>query len=139
VANRVFQFDQSNPHWRNVQTLLNNHIVSEVSAGRVLRVTVGEPKRSHEQNDRMWAMLTDVSEQLEWPIDGKTQRLSPEEWKDVLTAALKREQRVAMGIDGGFVILGQRTSKMTKRELSDLMELIAAFGAEQRVVFHEKG
>jgi hypothetical protein len=137
MASRVFQIDRSNPSWQDVQLRMNHHIVAETQAGRVLRVTVGEPKRSHEQNDRMWAMLTEVSEQLEWPVDGRMRKLSAEEWKDVLTAGLKREQKVAQGIDGGFVILGQRTSQMTKRELSDLMELIAAFGAERGVVFSE--
>lgn len=134
---RVFQIDRSNPHWQDVQLRLNQHIVSETQAGRVLRVTVGEPKRSLEQNDRMWAMLTEISQQLEWVVDGALRKLAPEEWKDILTAGLKREQRVAQGIDGGFVILGQRTSKMTKRELSDLIELIAAFGAERGVKFSE--
>lgn len=135
MASRVFQIDRSNPQWQDVQLRLNQHIIAETQAGRVLRVTVGEPKRSHEQNDRMWAMLTEVSEQLEWPVDGCMRKLSAEEWKDILTAGLKREQKVAQGIDGGFVILGQRTSQMTKRELSDLMELISAFGAERGVTF----
>lgn len=135
MANRVFQIDRSNPHWQDVQLRMNQHIVAETQAGRVLRVAVGEPKRSHEQNDRMWAMLTEVSEQLEWPVDGRMRKLSAEEWKDILTAGLKREQKIAQGIDGGFVILGQRTSQMSKRELSDLMELISAFGAERGVTF----
>lgn len=137
--NRVFQIDRNNPGWQDVQLRMNQHIGAETQAGRVLRVTVGEPKRSHEQNDRMWAMLTEVSEQVEWPVDGRLRKLSAEEWKDILTAGLKREQKVAQGIDGGFVILGQRTSKMTKREMSDLMELIAAFGAEHGVTFTEAG
>lgn len=97
---------------------------------------VGE-RRTSEQNDRMWAMLTDISQQVEWPVDGKLQKLIPEDWKHILSAGLKREQRVAQGVDGGFVILGQRTSKMTKRQLSDLLELIAAFGAERGVVWSE--
>lgn len=137
MAAKVFQIDRQNPRWQDVQLRMNQHIIAETTAGRVLRVTVGEPKRSHEQNDRMWAMLTEVSEQLEWPVDGRMRKLSAEEWKDVLTAGLKREQKVAQGIDGGFVILGQRTSQMTKRELSDLMELIAAFGVEHDVQFTE--
>lgn len=94
-------------------------------------------RRTSEQNDRMWALLTDISQQVEWPVDGKMQKLPPEDWKHILSAGLKREQRVAQGIDGGFVILGQRTSKMTKRQLSDLMELISAFGASRDVVWTE--
>jgi len=36
-------------------------------------------------------------------------------------------------IDGGFVVLGQSTSKMTIKEMTDLQELMAAFGVEHGV------
>ncbi len=84
-----------------------------------------ESQRSQEQNDRMWAMLTDVSEQVNW----YGTKLEPEEWKDVFTAALKK-QRAVPGIDGGFVILGARTSKMSIKSMHDLIELMFAFGAD---------
>ena len=135
--NRIFQIDRNNPRWEEVQLLMNRYIIDETKVGRVLRVSIGDPRRSLEQNDRMWAMLTEVAEQVEWPIDGKMQKLHPDDWKHILSAGLKREQKVAQGIDGGFVILGQRTSKMTKREMSDLIELILAFGAERGVKFSD--
>ncbi len=108
---------------------------SLLDGGKNVRVDIKEllPKRSLEANARMWAMLTDVSQQVEWPVDGKLQRLSPEEWKDIMTAGLTKTQRVAQGIDGGFVMLGSRTSRMTVAEMCDLQELIAAFGAEHGV------
>ena len=34
-----------------------------------------------------------------------------------------------------FVVLGQSTSQMTIREMSDLIELMNAFGAEKQVRF----
>ena len=106
-----------------------------IAAGKNVRLEVKEllPKRSLEANARMWAMLTDVSLQLEWPVDGKMQRLSPEEWKAIFTAGLTKHQRVAQGIDGGFVMLGSSTSRMTVAEMCDLQELISAFGAERSV------
>lgn len=91
---------------------------------------VKEATRSLEQNARMWAMLTDVSNQVDW----YGQTLTPEEWKCVLTAAMKK-QKVVPGIDGGFVVVGARTSKMGVREMGELMELIEAFGAQQGVRF----
>ncbi|MDY0072512.1 MAG: recombination protein NinB [Thauera sp.] len=91
---------------------------------------VKEATRSLEQNARLWAMLTDVSNQVDW----YGQTLTPEEWKDVLTAAMKK-QKVVPGIDGGFVVVGARTSKMGVREMGELMELIEAFGAQQGVRF----
>ena len=91
-------------------------------------VTVQEPTRSLDQNSKLWAMLHDISRQVEWYGN----KLTDEEWKDVFSAALKR-QKVVPGLDGGFVVCGQRTSQMGKREFSDLVELIRAFGAEHGV------
>ena len=96
-------------------------------------VEIKPATRTLEQNARLWAMLTDVSQQVEW----YGRKLTQEEWKHVFTASLKR-QDVVPGLDGGFVALGQSTSKMTKRELGDLMELISAFGAQHGVVFHDE-
>jgi hypothetical protein len=103
-------------------------------AGHRVRVEVKPETRSLEQNDRMWAMLTEVSRQVDWY--GK--RLSPEDWKHVFSASL-RKLDVVPNIEGtGFVALGLSTSKMSKREMSDLMELISAFGAERGVMFKEE-
>lgn len=95
-------------------------------------VTIAEPTRNLEQNAKLWACLTDVSRQVDWHGN----RLTPDEWKDVFSAALKR-QKVVPGIDGGFVVIGARTSKMGKREFGELLELIQAFGAQQGVIFSE--
>lgn len=88
-----------------------------------------KPKtRSLEQNARMWAMLGDVSRKVEWY--GK--KLTPENWKDIFSAALKK-QEVVPGIDGGFVVMGQSTSKMTIKEMTDLQDLMGAFCADKGV------
>jgi NinB protein len=98
--------------------------------GQQYVIELREKTRSNEQNARMWAMLTDVSRQVIW----HGRKLSPEEWKHVFSASLKR-QDVVPGIDGGFVVLGLSTSKMSVREMGDLMELISAFGAQNGVKF----
>lgn len=98
------------------------------------RVEFKEVKRSLPQNDKLWACLTDVSKQVVW----YGQKLTPDDWKDIFTASL-RKARVVPGIDpGSFVLLGLHTSNMGKSELSDLIELIHAFGAERGVVFYEQ-
>lgn len=90
-------------------------------------------RRTNDQNALLWARLTDIASQVEW----YGQKLTAEDWKDVLTASL-RKARVVPGLDAGsFVPLGMRTSDMTKEEFSDLLELIAAFGAQQGVKFHD--
>ena len=94
------------------------------------RVEVKPQNRTLEQNARMWAMLTELSRQVVW----HGQQLTAENWKDVLTAALKRQQ-VVPGVDGGFVVLGTSTRRMTKGEMAELIELITAFGVQHDVVF----
>ena len=95
-------------------------------------MTIGETTRTLEQNSLLWPLLTEVSRQVDW----YGQKLTPDEWKDVFSAALKKA-KVVPGLDGGFVVCGQRTSKMGKREFSDLVELIYAFGAERGVEFSD--
>ena len=102
-------------------------------AGHRLVVEIRPETRSLAQNSRLWAMLTDISRQVDWYGN----KLTPEEWKDVFSAALKK-QKVIPGLDGGFVVCGQRTSRMTRAEMSELQELMAAFGAERGVVFHDE-
>jgi hypothetical protein len=103
-----------------------------LDAGMRLVVEVRPETRSDAQNRRLWAMLHEISQQVNWHGN----KLTDEEWKDVFSAALKR-QKVVPGLDGGFVVCGQRTSKMTKAEMSEMQELMAAFGAERGVIFSE--
>jgi hypothetical protein len=107
-------------------------IVRGLRGGEVT-LMLTRPKRSSEQNRKMWAMLRDVSDQQRLMINGEMVWADPEDWKDVFTAALRRETRMAMGLDGGVVMLGMRTSKMRKAELSDLIELIYAYAEEWNV------
>ena len=88
------------------------------------------PKRSDEQNRLMWAMLGDLSRGHRW----RGEKLTPEEWKDFFTAALKG-QRAVPGYEGGFVVLGARTRNMTKTEMSDLIEFMHMFAAKEGFVF----
>jgi hypothetical protein len=101
-------------------------------AGHRLQVQIKPERRSNDQNRLMWVLLSDLSTQVDW----HGQKLEPGEWKDVLTASLKR-QKVVPGLDGGFVVLGSSTSRMDKHEFSELLELIQAFGAQQGVTFSE--
>lgn len=96
------------------------------------RVEFKRPRRTIPQNDRMWSMLTEVAEQLPW----HGIKLSPDDWKLIFLDALKREVRMVPNIDGnGFINLGRSSSDLSKDEMSDLMELIAAFGAQHGVEF----
>lgn len=99
------------------------------------RIEIAEPKRTDAQNRLLWPLLTALSVQVKW--HGLT--LSPEDWKDVMTAGLKREARMVPNMDGnGFVALGMRTSSMTKAEFGELIELIQFFAAQNGVELERK-
>lgn len=110
------------PVWLQLKAML--------MAGHRMIVEVKPETRSTEQNARLWAMLTEISKQVDW----YGHRLTPDEWKDVFSAAMKRT-KVVPGLDGGFVVCGQSTSKMTKGEMSEMQTLMEAFGAEKGVRF----
>lgn len=98
------------------------------------RVELKEAKRTLPQNDRFWASLTDVARQLTW----HGVKLSPDDWKLVFLDALKREMRLVPNINGdGFVNLGRSSSDLSKQEMSDLLEIIYAFGAQHGVEFND--
>jgi len=98
------------------------------------RIEFKAPKRSIPQNDRMWAMLTDVATQLKW----HGLRLTADDWKLIFLDALKREVRLVPNMDGnGFVSLGRSSSDLSKAEMADLIDLISSFGANHGVVFHD--
>jgi hypothetical protein len=96
-------------------------------------VTISEPTRNLEQNAKMWAMLADLEKQCDWHGN----KLSAEEWKDLLSAGLVQSKVVPNLTGNGFVILGQRTSKLSKSQFAALIELIYAFGAERGVIWSE--
>ena len=95
-------------------------------------VQVKEKTRSIEQNSLLWARLEEIAKQVDW----YGEKLTSEDWKHVFSASLKK-QKAVRGIDGGFVVLGQSTSKMTKAEMADLLTLMEAFAAERGVNFKD--
>lgn len=103
-----------------------------IAAPQNWMVSISEPRRSLQQNALMWALLTDLAHQMVW----HGQRLTAENWKDMLTASLKQQQ-VVPGIEGGFVVLGTSTRRMSKPEMAELIDLIYAFGTERGVKFSD--
>jgi len=100
------------------------------------RVEFKRAKRTTDQNAKMWAMLTEVAEQVLW----HGIRLHADDWKLLFLDAMKREVRMVPNIDGnGFVSLGRSSSDLSKDEMGDLIEIIYAFGANRGVVFSEPG
>lgn len=101
-------------------------------------MTLAESKRTIPQNDRMHAMLTDIARQV--PIWGGV-KVTKDEWKLIMLDGLKREMRLVPNLDGNGVVSlsGKSSSELTKDEMSQMIELMFAFGAnpEHPVTFNE--
>lgn len=98
------------------------------------RVEFSEPRRSTDQNAKLWALLGDVSRQHEH--GGR--RYDPEDWKCLFMLALGKEMRFAPSLDGkGFVPLSTRSSKLSKAEMSELIEFILCFCAENNIALSD--
>ncbi len=109
-----------------------HRIIAAAPQGSV--VTVSAPKRTLSQNDRMWALLTDIS--VAKP-EGRC--LTPDIWKVMFMHSLDHAQRFEMALDGrGMVPVGFRSSKLSKAEMGDLMEFISEYGARHGVRFHDE-
>ena len=97
-------------------------------------VTVRGPTRNLEQNAALHALLQEIAETRQWA----GQRLDVEDWKRLLTAAWMRATgrgiRLVPAMDGqGFDALYQRTSTLTKAEMSELIDYIQAWRASDDV------
>jgi NinB protein len=93
------------------------------------RVTFKGPKRTLEQNDCMWAMLTDIARQK--TLNGR--RWSTGQWKVIFLEALGRETAFIPSLDGKFIPYGQSSSDLSVEEMSNLIEFMFAWGAENNV------
>ncbi|WP_354676283.1 recombination protein NinB [Citrobacter portucalensis] len=109
-----------------------------VDSKRPLILYIKEMTRTLDQNRKMWPLLKDLSDQVIWFGN----KYDSDDWKDLITAmvakAKKQEQRMAPGLDGGVVMFGQRTSKMTVRQMVEVIEAIYWFGTQKGVKFSEK-
>lgn len=86
--------------------------------------------RTEEQNNLFWEVMQDLSDQ--YLHDGE--RLDRYEWRDLIIASW-RKQKMVRGLNGGWVFLGQRSSKLKVKEMCEVMDVAFAFGAENGVVF----
>lgn len=101
-------------------------IVAQAPAGFLM--SVAEPKRTHDQNDKLWAMLTDVS--VSMPLG---RRHTPDDWKAIFMNACGWECQFVEGLDGRPFPKGFRSSSLTKSQMTALIDFIQAWGDENGV------
>lgn len=96
-------------------------------------VTINEPKRSTDQNSLMWSLLGDLAR-----AKPEGRNWTPETFKAAMMHYLGHQVMFAEGLGGtGPFPIGFRTSKLTKKQMSDLIECILSYGAEHGVVFKD--
>lgn len=87
-------------------------------------VNIREEARNKDQNAKMWAMLSDISrakpEGRQWTVDT---------WKAAFMHSLGHQCAFAEGLDGsGPFPVGFRSSRLTVKQMADLITVIAEYG-----------
>lgn len=118
-------------------TILNGPVARERAKMLIDRAPAGyisavdAPRRSNQQNDKMWALLGELS--VAKP-DGRS--LPPHKWKSIMMDAAGKKPDWERSADGeSMVCVGYKSSRLTKSEMSDVIEAIYEYGARHGVQF----
>lgn len=96
-------------------------------------VRVSAAKRNVSQNDRMWAMLSDVSR-----AKPEGRNWVPETWKCAFMQSLGHQVQFCEGLDdSGPFPIGFRSSRLTVRQMADLITVISEYGDRHGVQWME--
>lgn len=119
------------------------HIFSDLDRARAIgfirqapagsRVEIKAAKRSLPQNDKLWAILSDIAAQKEHC----GRKHTPEVWKALFMHGWQREVQMVPSLDGREVVPLTRTSDLSKSELSELLEFMIAWAVENGVTLHD--
>lgn len=93
---------------------------------------VRQPKRTDDQNAKMWAMLSDISQAMP---EGR--RHTPDDWKAIFMNACGWEVQFIEGLDGRPFPTGFRSSRLTKAQMGDLITFIQEYGDRHGVHWSE--
>jgi hypothetical protein len=96
-------------------------------------LNIREATRTTDQNSKMWAMLSDISRAK--PL-GRCH--TADRWKVVMMQACGHAVQFETALDGAPFPVGYSTSRMTKEQMSDLIEFMYAFGAEHGIEWSDE-
>lgn len=91
-------------------------------------VNIQASKRTLPQSALMWALLSDLSRAKP---EGRTH--TPEVWKQLVMHACGHAVQFEIGLNGQPFPTGFRSSRLTKAQMSDLIEWIVQYGDEHGV------
>ena len=96
-------------------------------------VTIRAAKRTLDQNAKMHAMLSDISR-----AKPEGRMMTPDLWKSAFMNACGHQVQFMNGLDGGAPFpIGFKSSRLSKAEMSDLIESIYEYGARHGVLWSE--
>jgi hypothetical protein len=96
-------------------------------------MTLRAPKRTLEQNDLFWALLTDLSK-----ARPNGREATVDTWKLLVMHACGHACQFEIGLNGQPFPTGFRSSQLTKAQMSDLIDWIYAFAAEAGITLGNK-
>lgn len=109
------------------QRRLAKELIDKAPDNAVVRIS--EARRSLEQNDKMHAMLSDIARAKP---EGRV--YTAEIWKCLFMDECGFKPRWIPSLDGQSVVnTGFRSSRLTIREMSELIECMYAFGAQHGI------
>jgi len=98
-------------------------------AGPDYVVNVKAPTRNVDQNSKMWAMLSDISRAAP---EGR--KWTTEAWKCAFMHSLGHQIQFCEGLDdSGPFPIGFRTSRLTVKQMADLITVIQEYGDRHMV------
>lgn len=110
-----------------MQTIILHHPQHRAAATRLVGlapegsvVTVSPPRRSLDQNAKMWAMLGEWARQ----VDHGGRKYDAETWKAIFMRALGHEVRMVPDLRGEPFPVGFRSSHLSKAQMADLITFI---------------
>lgn len=113
------------------QRQLAHRLIDAAGDGYV--VNVKEPTRNNDQNSRLWAMLSDISR-----AKPEGRMFTTDLWKSIFMNACGHEVQFISGIDGGTPFpVGFRSSRLTVRQMADLITFIQEYGDRHSVAWSE--
>ena len=96
-------------------------------------VSVKEATRSNDQNALMRVLLSDISR-----AKPNGRRHTPDMWKALMMKACGHHVQFLEGLDGEPFPIGFRSSRLTVRQMADLITFILAYGDENGVAWSQQ-
>lgn len=107
-----------------------HRLVDCAPVGSTLKIE--KPRRSNAQNAKMWALLTELS-----AAKPEGRNHPPHVWKALVMDLADCKPIWEPGLDGGVVCVGYKSSRLSKAEMSDVIEATYEYAARHGIQLKE--